>query len=57
MVLDIPQERGLSSLDRRYLDGLEVLSPCPASALNAKGWGLALLHVGVTPELQAALAS
>ncbi|KAL2774150.1 vitamin K-dependent gamma-carboxylase isoform 3 [Daubentonia madagascariensis] len=24
MVLDIPQERGLSSLDRRYLDGLEV---------------------------------
>lgn len=24
MVLDIPQERGLSSLDRRYLDGLDV---------------------------------
>nr|XP_023474558.1 vitamin K-dependent gamma-carboxylase isoform X6 [Equus caballus] len=24
MVLDIPQERGLSSLDRKYLDGLEV---------------------------------
>ncbi|XP_076990946.1 vitamin K-dependent gamma-carboxylase isoform X1 [Tamandua tetradactyla] len=24
MLLDIPQERGLSSLDRRYLDGLEV---------------------------------
>ncbi|PNJ10335.1 GGCX isoform 5 [Pongo abelii] len=24
MVLDIPQERGLSSLDRKYLDGLDV---------------------------------
>ncbi|XP_037383650.1 vitamin K-dependent gamma-carboxylase isoform X3 [Talpa occidentalis] len=24
MVLDIPQERGLNSLDRRYLDGLDV---------------------------------
>lgn len=24
MMLDIPQERGLSSLDRRYLDGLDV---------------------------------
>ncbi|XP_016057281.1 PREDICTED: vitamin K-dependent gamma-carboxylase isoform X3 [Miniopterus natalensis] len=24
MLLDIPQERGLSSLDRRYLDGLDV---------------------------------
>lgn len=24
MVLDIPQERGLSNLDRKYLDGLDV---------------------------------
>lgn len=24
MLLDIPQERGLSSLDRKYLDGLDV---------------------------------
>lgn len=32
MVLDIPQERGLSSLDRRYLDGLDV---CRFPLLNA----------------------
>nr|KAF6429403.1 gamma-glutamyl carboxylase [Molossus molossus] len=32
MLLDIPQERGLSSLDRRYLDGLDV---CRFPLLNA----------------------
>ncbi|XP_020018946.1 vitamin K-dependent gamma-carboxylase isoform X4 [Castor canadensis] len=32
MVLDIPQERGLSSLDRKYLDGLDV---CRFPLLNS----------------------
>nr|KAF6328802.1 gamma-glutamyl carboxylase [Pipistrellus kuhlii] len=37
MVLDIPQERGLSSLDRRYLDGLDVcLLPATCTSMSTR---------------------
>uniref|UniRef100_A0A0U1RPT2 Gamma-glutamyl carboxylase n=1 Tax=Mus musculus TaxID=10090 RepID=A0A0U1RPT2_MOUSE len=35
MLLDIPQERGLSSLDRKYLDGLDVcLLPATCTSMS-----------------------